>query len=104
MMANEQRKPVETSVLYRNNATLTGHNDGVRDLFFHPTKPILTSVSEDGLVKVWDVSQPNNPPASSYLTLREHPGPIFSVTGGDDYTFTGGMEGTIRCWSIPTKE
>lgn len=70
MMSNEPRKPIESSVLYKNSATLTGHNDGVRDVFFHPTKPILTSVSEDGLVKVWDVSKPSNPPTSSYLTIR----------------------------------
>lgn len=91
MMTNEQQKPLDTPVLYKNSGTLTGHNDGVRDLFFHPTKPILTSVSEDGLVKVWDVSQPNSSSATSYLTLREHPGPVFSITGGDDLTFTGGM-------------
>ena len=40
------RKPQpESGIPYNNTATLTGHIEGVRDLFFHPTKPILASVA-----------------------------------------------------------
>lgn len=100
--------PVEaTHVLYKNSATLTGHIEGVRDLFFHPSKNMLVSVSEDKLIKLWDTSQmqlPSSAAPQAYHTVREHTGPIFSITGSDDYVFTGGMEGIIYCWSLPSKD
>lgn len=94
-------------MLYKNSVTLTGHIEGVRDLFFHPNKNILASVSEDKLIKLWDTTQllsPSPTAPQAYLTIREHTGPIFSIAGSDDYVFTGGMEGVVYCWSLPSKD
>lgn len=59
--------------------------DGVRGVFFCSVDPVLVSISEDCLVKLWDIRQfasaSENSHLEPYLTLREHVGPIFTVTG-----------------------
>lgn len=65
--------------------TLRSHLDGVRGLFFTENEPILVSVSEDCLIKLWDVRSftnlHENSPNEPYLTLRGHLGQVFTVTG-----------------------
>lgn len=56
LSSNETRKPIESAVQYKNSCTLIGHGDGVRDVYFHPNKSILVSVSEDSLIKLWDTT------------------------------------------------
>jgi WD40 repeat protein len=33
-------------------------------------------------------------------TIREHAGPVFTLTQGEGYVFSGGMEGIIRAWDF----
>jgi striatin 1/3/4 len=62
---------------------LRGHVDGVRDIFVIPESNILCSVSEDCMIKAWNIDEIKNKKdhMDPYLTLREHTGPLFSVTG-----------------------
>jgi len=67
----------------RPKLTLKHHLDSVRSLYFCKDQNVLASASEvlvfqkDGLIKLWDLSQPSLP----FLTLRGHQGPIFALTG-----------------------
>lgn len=63
----------------------------------------MVSVSEDCLMKVWDINDFGGSNVLPYSTIRSHTGPIFTITGSDELVFTGGMEGAIRAWSIPIK-
>ena len=33
-------------------------------------------------------------------TIREHAGPIFTMSQGEGFLFSGGMEGIIRAWDF----
>lgn len=57
----------------------------------------MISVSEDCTMKVWKMLQKTS---QCLGTIREHSGPIFTVTEGDNHIFTGGMEGIVRCWNF----
>lgn len=49
-------------------------------------------------MKLWNLkTQPN---FSCLGTIREHSGPIFTITQGENYLFSGGMEGVIRVWNF----
>jgi len=65
--------------------TLRSHLDGVRQLFMSSSSCLLTSVSEDCLVKIWDLKHLMKNYDSNYteptVTLREHGGAVFTVTG-----------------------
>jgi len=65
--------------------TLRSHFDGVRGAFFTAMEPILATVSEDCMVKLWDVRKFSNATDSThiepYYTLRYHTGPLFAITG-----------------------
>ena len=63
-------KPVN----YEVKCTLKSHLDGVRDLFFYNNEEVLISVSEDCLIKLWDLKtietyQENNL-IDPYFSLR----------------------------------
>ena len=70
------------------------------------------------MVKLWDVDKILSPdpsePIEPYFTLRDHFGPIFTLTGNqlptqengfeDNLVLTAGSEGIIRVWYIPSPE
>lgn len=64
-------KPVN----YEVKCTLKSHLDGVRDLFFYNNEEVLISVSEDCLIKLWDLK--------TIETYRENNliDPYFSLRG-----------------------
>ncbi|XP_055929948.1 striatin-3-like isoform X3 [Argiope bruennichi] len=90
--------------------TLRSHFDGVRALAFHPVEPVLITASEDHTLKLWNLQKtvPAKKTASldvePVYTFRAHIGPVLclalSTTG--DQCFSGGMDGTIRCWNVPS--
>ncbi|KRX77630.1 Striatin-3 [Trichinella sp. T6] len=105
---------------WNNRITLRGHFDSVRTIAFHPVDPVIVSASEDGTVKLWNLqkalvscgpmySTAGNSKSSSsqdlepVFTFRGHEGPVLcmclSPTG--DYCYTGGLDGTVRCWLMP---
>mgnify|MGYP000877261414 CR=1 FL=1 len=87
--------------------------DGVRGLFFSAKDPVFASVSEDCMVKLWDVRQISAAGETShvdpYYTMRVHTGPVFAIAGNqmdkdsacqENYLFTAGTEGVIRAWNL----
>jgi len=89
--------------------TLRSHFDGVRSLGFHPTEPVLITASEDQTLKLWNLQKTITTKKSTALdvepvyTFRGHTGPVLclTVSSAGDYCFSGGLDGTIRCWNLP---
>jgi len=89
--------------------TLRSHFDGVRSLAFHPSEPVLITASEDQTLKMWNLQKTITTKKSTNLdvepvyTFRGHTGPVLclTVSGVGDFCFSGGVDGTVRCWNIP---
>lgn len=82
--------------------SLLSHMDSVRGLTYLDQDQILVSVSEDCLIKLWDIKDTTDP----YFTIRGHIDPIFAVCqsfapGKDKFIFTAGSEGQVHAWEIP---
>lgn len=66
--------------------TLKSHFDSIRDVQFCANNQLLVSVSEDCMMKLWDVkmirqTQPEDDiMIEPSYTYRGHTGPLFSVT------------------------
>jgi striatin 1/3/4 len=97
--------------------TLRSHMDGVRGLHFVPGMETMASISEDCMVKLWNLADLESKYTESegnvepYMTLRGHTGPLLSVTGpsenqkaasNSNLLFTAGDEGCIRVWNVPS--
>eukprot|EP00347_Sterkiella_histriomuscorum_P004608 403359819 len=92
---------------------LKSHFDAIRDLKFCFNSNFLVSVSEDCMMKLWDVNkfQSLRPIDDQQIepvhTFRGHTGPLFSVTSNhsqkpdDNLIYSAGSEGVIRVWRIP---
>eukprot|EP00088_Acartia_fossae_P067130 TRINITY_DN8357_c1_g1_i11.p1 TRINITY_DN8357_c1_g1~~TRINITY_DN8357_c1_g1_i11.p1 ORF type:complete len:732 (-),score=183.25 TRINITY_DN8357_c1_g1_i11:347-2542(-) len=89
--------------------TLRSHFDGIRSLAFHPSEPVLITASEDQTLKMWNLQKATTCKKSTALdvepvyTFRGHTGPVLclEVSNNGDYCFSGGLDGTVRCWNIP---
>ena len=102
--------------------TLRSHLDGIRAMGFHPVEPLLLTASYDATLKLWNLGKAPGSPSNTakkpggagtggsggdmepVYTFRGHTGPILclclSPTG--DTCFTGGRDGTIRSWTLPS--
>ena len=88
--------------------------DGVRGVFFSAKDPVLATVSEDSMIKLWDTKQVFSATRGThidpYYTIRAHSGPLLTVTGNQingetsnlqtNLLFTAGTEGIIRAWNL----
>jgi len=89
--------------------TLRSHFDGVRSLAFHPSEPVLITASEDQTLKMWNLQKTITSKKSTQLdvepvyTFRGHTGPVLClcVSTSGDFCFSGGVDGSVRCWTIP---
>ena len=114
--ASKEAQKVELSKKYE----LKSHMDIVRGVQFVPGVDSMATISEDCMVKLWNLSKMDRLYAESslaeglqmepYLTLRGHTGPILCATSVLDASrqspnknllFTAGIEGSIRVWNIP---
>ena len=85
-----------------------------------PKVDAMATISEDCMVKLWNLSEMDRKYAEAsttdqtamepYLTLRGHTGPLLCATSITDASrespnrnllFTAGIEGCIRVWNIP---
>uniref|UniRef100_A0A3Q3AHU2 Striatin n=1 Tax=Kryptolebias marmoratus TaxID=37003 RepID=A0A3Q3AHU2_KRYMA len=89
--------------------TLRSHFDGIRALTFHPVEPVLVTASEDHTLKMWNLQKTAPAKKSTSLdvepiyTFRAHRGAVLSVvmSSTGEQCFSGGVDGTIQCWSTP---
>ena len=94
--------------------------DIVRGIQFVPAVDAMATISEDCMVKLWNLSDMDRKYAEAstaenlrmepYMTLRGHTGPLLCSTSVTDVAretsnknllFTAGIEGIIRIWNIP---
>jgi WD40 repeat protein len=117
--------------LYNNNfrrlsVSLTGHEDEVSSIDFHPFKNILVSSGTDGTIRLWSLDtylelgkpftghETSQRPglyshdtsgqlkATNYLNATSISSLIFSDDG--KFLISGGSDGTIRYWTIDPAE
>ncbi|VDM45365.1 unnamed protein product [Toxocara canis] len=110
-----------TAIRWNLKFTLRSHFDSIRVMQFHPVEPVLITASEDGTAKLWNLGATNPKSESAKgaqvpspsaavteleptYTFRGHNGPVLSMdmspTG--DMCYTGGFDGVICCWSVPS--
>ena len=95
-------------------AVLKFHLDSVRGLYIDPFQKVLTSVSEDKTMALWDIEKilKSSKIEEPFLVFRIHTTPIFSVAGSTnkkligDYlnnssVYSSGSDGVIRGIQIP---
>ncbi|CAB1347603.1 unnamed protein product [Coregonus sp. 'balchen'] len=78
--------------------TLRSHFDAIRALTFHPSQAVLLTASEDGTLKLNAALD-----VEPIYTFRAHSGAVLSLAMGEDgdSCYSGGLDGTVRCWKIP---
>uniref|UniRef100_A0A8K9Y5U8 Striatin 4 n=1 Tax=Oncorhynchus mykiss TaxID=8022 RepID=A0A8K9Y5U8_ONCMY len=89
--------------------TLRSHFDAIRALMFHPSQAVLLTASEDGTLKLWNLNKAIHSKKNAALdvepiyTFRAHSGAVLSLAMGEDgdSCYSGGLDGTVRCWKIP---
>ena len=95
-------------------SVLKFHLDSVRGIYIDPFQRVLTSVSEDKTMALWDLEKilKHQKDEEPFLVFRIHTTPIFSVTGANnkniigDYlnnvsVYSSGSDGVIRGIKIP---
>ena len=91
-------------------SALLSHMDSIRGLTYLDKDQLLASVSEDCLVKLWNLKEIRQNWQSEsiepFLTLRGHTAPLIAIcqsngTAKERLIYTAGAEGHIRVWDIP---
>lgn len=90
--------------------TLRSHFDSVRALAFHPQEPVLITASDDHTLKFWNITKTLPAKKSPSLdveplyTFRAHTGPVLCVamSGTGEHCYSGGTDGAIHCWKLPS--
>ncbi|XP_058796884.1 striatin isoform X2 [Phymastichus coffea] len=90
--------------------TLRSHFDAVRALVFHPTDPVLITASDDHTLKLWNLHKTVPAKKSASLdveplyTFRSHTGPVLclAMDNTGSHCFSGGLDGKIHCWTLPS--
>ncbi|KAL5110107.1 hypothetical protein TcWFU_003457 [Taenia crassiceps] len=75
--------------------TLTGHDNWVRQLVFHPHSKYLLSASDDKTVRVWDL---RNRRCHKTLEAHSHFVTTLDIHRTAPYLITGSVDQTIRVW------
>ncbi|XP_041850720.1 striatin-4 isoform X2 [Melanotaenia boesemani] len=89
--------------------TLRSHFDAIRALTFHPSQAVLLTASEDGTLKLWNLNKAMHSKKNAALdvepiyTFRAHSGAVLSLSMSEDgeSCYSGGLDGTVRCWKMP---
>ncbi|XP_032221713.2 striatin [Nematostella vectensis] len=90
--------------------TLRSHFDSIRSVYFHPQEAAVITASEDHTMKLWNLQKTVPQKKSNILdvepiyTFRGHSAAVLSVviSSTSDMCFSGGADGTILCWNIPS--
>jgi len=75
--------------------TLTGHDNWVRGVVFHPGGKYILSASDDKTIRVWDTQNKRN-----HKTLQAHPHFVTSIDmhRNTPYVITGSVDQSIKVW------
>ena len=78
----------------------------VREVAFHPERPLAVSAADDGMVKVWNLARVKRPGDLRSAILQDPVRTCYSHTGaalcvaaeanGGDFFASGGVDGIIR--------
>ncbi|WP_372370138.1 DUF4062 domain-containing protein [Candidatus Uabimicrobium sp. HlEnr_7] len=79
---------------------ITGHEDWVKDVAFHPTKKIIASASKDFTVRIWDYE------SGQELKSFRHDAEVWSVVfhPEGEKVISSSRDQTVRVWNIITEE
>ncbi|KAI8049508.1 WD40-repeat-containing domain protein [Syncephalis plumigaleata] len=107
-MINGTKDDEDRKLLWQQFTVLQSHLDTVRAIDFHSTELILASGSEDGLVKIWNLTDPssNSPRPMEYeprATMRGHQGAVNAVqiSSSQNKCFSAGADTAIMVWNMP---
>jgi len=100
-------KPMPIKKLLEKKLSLLSHMDSIRGLTFIEKYGVLASISEDCLVKLWNLKDMKPEEFEPYYTLRGHTAPLFTIcqnkqNSSESLIYTAGAEGHIRVWEIPS--
>ncbi|KAM9469375.1 striatin-4 [Clarias gariepinus] len=106
---DQQDSQEEFKKIWNPRFTLRSHFDAIRSLKFHPSQPVLLTASEDGTLKLWNLNKTMHSKKGAALdvepiyTFRGHSGAVLSLAMGEEgkYCYSGGLDGSIRCWKSP---
>ncbi|KAJ2555761.1 tRNA A64-2'-O-ribosylphosphate transferase [Coemansia sp. RSA 1878] len=82
---------------------LAGHMDCVRAISIQ--NDLMASAADDGLVVIWDLAQKPRARARDMAPksiCRGHLAAATSVVLGADCVYAGGLDSTVRAWTLPT--
>jgi len=84
---------------FQRNVALTGHEDVVNNVDFHPTGKFLASTSNDKTWRLWDIER-----KSCLLTQEGHAGEVYPLTFQPDGALlaTGDFHGIGQVWDLRT--
>lgn len=97
------------AVLYDKNAnktvcTLSGHQNCVNDVLFHPTLDILFTCSDDNTARIWVKNKDQTAGYRTSHILKQHVAPVKQMTlhPSNDYILTSSMDSTWALYDVAT--
>ncbi|KAG5830988.1 hypothetical protein ANANG_G00299110 [Anguilla anguilla] len=106
----KDRPQVHAEKTWNPKFTLRSHFDAIRGLAFHPVEPVLVTASDDHTLKMWNLHKTAPVKKNAALdvepiyTFRAHQGAVLCVvmSASGEQCFSGGVDGTIQSWNVPS--
>ncbi|VDQ12282.1 unnamed protein product [Trichobilharzia regenti] len=88
--------------------TLRGHFDGIRSVAFHPTERAVYTARRSGSVNTHSAAVDELSPLRVYcghkgpVLCLAAPSPVLAPTLATTIVYSGGLDGTVRGWRLPS--